>query len=257
MIEITKDLNNYYHMFDFYPVFHNFLVYAIRDLSPKIFVDQVIRPNVVVLHSYPAYFILGEPNQDIASDVISLFHEDSWIIADSLNWKNMFESMLGKHVVSHERTLFDSTNLSMDKILSYRKTLPAGLSIVPIDSKHLIDGMIADDVVSRFFTVSPFEKHGFGFALVDLHDNVHGFALSNYPVIGSEVELYVRVGYEYDPMFRMKGIGTTLCSYFIEESLHRGLTPIWDAAHVQSAHMAKKLGYTEKMNWFMYHILHH
>ncbi len=115
--------------------------------------------------------------------------------------------------------------------------------------------MIYDDVISRFFTVSDFMTNGFGFALVDERERCRGFALTNYPIVGNEVELYFRVGYDFDAQDRLHGYGTTLCTYFIEEALKRGYVPIWDSANEVSAHIARKLGYVEAKRWLMYHIL--
>ncbi|HAQ56956.1 MAG TPA: hypothetical protein DCR44_06135 [Acholeplasmatales bacterium] len=255
MIEIKERFSSYYRMFDSYDVFQNFLKYAIRDLAPRIFVDAVDHPHCVVLQSYPAYFLLGEPEETDASDVFALFHANSWIVASSNAWRQPIEDHFKESVVTHPRVLFRSDALAIDRVLSQRNSLPAGLSIVPIEPKHLADGMIEDDVVSRFFTVSDFMTCGFGFALVDGGGACLGFCLTNYPIVGTEVELYVRVEYDSDAKHRLHGIGTTLCTHFIEESLKRGYVPVWDAANDISAHIAKKLGYEVAKDWFMYHVL--
>jgi len=254
MIEIKERLASYYRMFDSYDVFQNFLKYAIRDLAPRIFVDAVDHPRCVVLQSFPAYFLLGEPDETEVSDVFSLFDENSWIVASSNAWRRPIEDHFKENVMTHPRVLFRSDALSIEHVRSQRKSLPDGLSIVPIEPKHLSDGMIKDDVVSRFFTVSDFMRNGFGFALVDGRDACLGFCLTNYPIVGTEVELYVRVEYDFDAEHRLHGVGTTLSAHFIEESLKRGYTPVWDAANDISAHIAKKLGYVAAKEWFMYHV---
>ncbi len=255
MIEIKEGLSSYYRMFDSYDVFQNFLKYAIRDLAPRIFVDALDHPRCVALQSFPAYFLLGEPDETEVSDVFSLFDRNSWIVASSNAWRRPIETHFKENVMTHPRVLFRSDTLSLEHVRSKRSKLPEGLAIVPIESKHLSDGMIVDDVVARFFTVSDFMKNGFGFALVDGRQTCLGFCLTNYPIVGTEVELYVRVEYDFNAEHRLRGIGTTLCAHFIEESLKRGYTPIWDAANDVSAHIAKKLGYVAAKEWFMYHVL--
>ncbi|MBN2604543.1 MAG: GNAT family N-acetyltransferase, partial [Bacilli bacterium] len=131
---------------------------------------------------------------------------------------------------------------------------PKGLSIVPIEERHLEKGIIHDDVISRFFQKSDFLKEGFGFVLLDDRDIAQGFALTNYPITSNEVELYFRVGYDSFEKYRNQGIGTLLCTYFIEEALKRGFVPIWDSAHETSAHIARKLGYVDSHKWKMHHI---
>lgn len=255
MIEIKEHKTEYYRLFDSYDVFQTFLKYAIKDLSPRIFVDRIDSPRCVVFYSYPAYFLLGEPDDAITLDIISLFHDNSWVVASSNAWKQAMETHLKNNVVTHQRTLFHYDTLEINRVLMHRKSVSDGLSIVPIQPKHCLDGMIYDDVISRFFTVSDFSTHGFGFALVDNQDVCHGFCLTNYPIVGKEVELYFRVGYDSFAEHRLRGIGTTLCTYFIEEALKRGYTPIWDSANDISSHIAKKLGYVEAKQWFMYHVV--
>jgi GNAT superfamily N-acetyltransferase len=255
MIEIKKNLEYYYHLFDTYDVFHNFIKYAVRDLSPQIFVDNQENPRCLVLYSNPAYFILGEPDETYNKDVCSLFHKNAWVIASTSAWKQVIEEIFKAGVITHPRVFFDSKNLNLDHILSHRKPLPQGLSIEPIGKKHIEVGMIFDDVVSRFFVESDFMTEGFGFALVDDHGTCLGFSLTNYPMVENEIELYFRVGYDSCPEYRSKGMGTTLCTYFIEEALKRGYDPVWDSANDTSTHIAKKLGYMTKKTWNMFHIL--
>ncbi len=255
MIEIRDDIALYYSRFDSFPVFETYLRYAIRDVSPRIFVDRLPDPRCVVLSSLPAFFILGEPENEFSQDVMTLFHHDSWIIAKSPAWGNWILNHFQAGVVVHDRIRFASDALDLEHLRSQRHPLPDPLRIVPIDSSHIGEGMIYEDVISRFFTKSDFLTEGFGFALVDHRGVVQGFALTNYPIIGKEVELYVRVGYESIPKYRAQGFGTTLCSAFIEEALSRGYHPVWDSANPTSAHIALKLGYTKAMEWQMFHIL--
>ncbi|MBU1093920.1 MAG: GNAT family N-acetyltransferase [Firmicutes bacterium] len=255
MIEIKKNLEKYYQLFDTYDVFDNFIKYAVKDLKPQIYVDQKENPNCVVFYSSPAYFILGEPNEKYSTNVLGLFSKDSWIIASSNAWKKVINEHFLDAVQTHKRILFNSKSLDINNVLKQRMELPKGFSIQPIEKKHISEGMIYDDVISRFFTKSDFLIHGYGFTLIDNDETCHGFALTNYPIIGKDVELYFRVGYDHYPDFRLKGLGTTLCTYFIEESLQRGYNPVWDSANDISSHIAKKLGYIEEKEWYMYHVL--
>jgi hypothetical protein len=255
MIEIKKNLEKYYQIFKSYEVFQNFIKYAARDLSPQIFVEDEENPQCIVFYSNPAYFILGEPSEQHNKNVFSLFKEDSWIIASSNAWKQAIQDHFKDRAITHPRIQFSSSSLNLDHILDQRRNVPKGLFIVPIEKKHVTKGMIYDDVISKFFTQSDFLSNGFGFALVDDEGECQGFSLTNYPIVGQEIELYFRVGYESYQHHRQQGLGTTLCTYFIEESFKRGYVPIWDSANDISTHIAKKLGYEEEKAWFMYHLL--
>ncbi|MDD3171525.1 MAG: GNAT family N-acetyltransferase, partial [Bacilli bacterium] len=174
---------------------------------------------------------------------------------DSLEWKSYFENYYEDNVKIHQRVLFDSSLLTLEKTREYKTNLPEELRIVKIEKEHVASGLIFQDVTSRFFTASDFIEHGFGFALVDKNNICQGFALTNYPVIGKEVELYFRIGYEDYPKYRQKGLGTLLCSYFIEYCLLNGYTPVWDAANDISSHIAHKFGYIPEEKWYMYHVI--
>jgi hypothetical protein len=255
MFEILGNLKQYYARFEAFPVFETFLLYAIKDMKPRIFVDAIDQPQCLVLISPPAFFILGEPREEVAKEVFALFHHDAWVIAASASWGAWIRDAFQANVVLHKRICFASDQLDLEHIRKQRKPLPPGLSIVPIDSALACHGIVYDDVVSRFFTKSDFSTHGFGFALVDHQGIAQGFALTNYPMVPPNVELYFRVGYDSYPEYRGQGYGTSLCSYFIEAALTRGYTPIWDSANDISAHIALKLGFRIDHEWEMYHII--
>ena len=255
MKEVVNNLEKYYQLFSTYEPFNNFLKYALRDLHPQVFVDNEEKLNCVILYSNPAYFIIGEPNFEHTNNFFKLFHHDSWIVTQSEHWKQVIEGYYKDQVVTHPRVLFNSNSLNINHILKQRKELPLELSIVPIEKKHIESGMIYDDVIRRFFTISDFLENGFGFALVGQEGHCEGFSLTNYPVIGKDIELYFRVGYDSYPDYRSKGLGTNLCTYFIEEALKRGYNPVWDSANDTSSHIAKKLGYVVEKEWSMFHIL--
>ncbi len=252
---VTQNKEEIHERFLGFPYFDNYLKWAIRDHSPDVYADNEVNPSVVLLESPPAIFIAGNPDDCDIQKVLDNLTSGHWVIPENMKWKNHLEKHFEGHIESHQRILFDSSNLTLEHVLKCRNELPENLRIVPIESKYLQSGIIHDDVTSRFFTVSPFMENGFGFALVDESDIPQGFALTNYPVIGKEIELYFRVGYVHQQEYRKKGIGTTLCTYLIEYCLNNGYTPTWDSAHEVSAHIARKLGYKDKTKWYMYHIL--
>lgn len=254
MIKINTNEERYYKLFDNFDYFENFLKYAIRDTSPSIHVDSIANPKCVILYSKPAYFILSD-SAILDENVFSALEKNSWIIPSSVKWKKQFESYYKDRIEVYPRVLFDSAKLNINHIISIRRPLPDGFRITPIREEHLKEGIIYQDVIRRFFTVSNFLEHGFGFALVDEEEVCQGFALTNHPVIGKKIEVYFRVGYADDPQYRGKGFGTMLCSYLLEFCLNNGYDPVWDAANEISSHIAKKFGYSVKAKWDMFHIL--
>jgi hypothetical protein len=136
-----------------------------------------------------------------------------------------------------------------------KKELPSNLSIVKINESHLKEGIIYDDVISRFFRKRTFLKNGFGYALVDELNIPRGFCLTNFPKNDCDVELYFRVGYDNDERYRHYGYGIQLCIYFIIYCINNGYHPIWDSANQISQHIANKLGFIEQDKWYMYKLI--
>ncbi len=254
MIKITDNKETYYKLFDDFKYFHTFLVYAINDLEPDIYVDDMDNPNCAVIATPPAFIIKGEPHENYIDDVLEMFYDNSHIIAESKDWYNYFDRKFAEGAIKNKRVLFDSNSLVLDEVLKLRVELPKGVRIEKIDSNHLETEIIKNDVINRFFTKSKFIDSGFGFALMDNEDVCHGFALSNFPIYGRDIELYFRIGYDDNHIYRKKGIGTTLCTYLIEYCLNKDYFPIWDAANEVSAHIAKKIGYKVLDEWVMYNI---
>jgi len=255
MFEVTKDHEKYFKIYEDYPVFQNFVRFIKKYHTPTIYVDNLEQPNYSLMHFHPIFFIAGDYTKADMTDMEQLLGTNAWIAADSDHWKDVLENHYQDNIETYPRVLFDSSSLKLDHILTFRnESLPDDLRIEPIQKEYLERGMIHDDVLIRFFTKNDFMEDGFGFALLDSKNNVHGFALTNYPITSKTVELYFRVGYNDYPKYRNQGIGTTLCTYFIEECLKRGLDPEWDAAHPGSAKIARRFGYVDKLNWFMYHV---
>lgn len=254
MILVENHVEEYMKVFKDFPVFTNFIRFLFRDHTPRIHVDQLEHPRCTLMYFYPIYFIAGDYENTEMNDLASEIGENAWIVTDSDGWKDVLEAHYKDQIKSYPRMLFDSRSLDLEKVLSYRKALPDDLRIVPIQEEHLKEGMIQHDVLRKFYLKSHFLDTGFGFALVNTKNEIHGFALTNFPITSNDVELYFRVGYDDFQKYRHQGIGTTLCTYFIEECLKRGYNPVWDAAHEVSAHIARKFGYTDKMKWYMYHV---
>ena len=252
MIKITKDKEKYYRLFDDFKYFHTFLAYTINDHKPDIYVNHLDEPSCAVIYSFPAYLIYGDPSSEIIDDVLNLFGENSWIVTNSKKWYPLIEKHFKDEAIPHKRVMFDASKLVKEKVLKYRRELEDDMRIEMITSEHLKSGIIKHDVIDRFFTISEFTKTGFGFVLLDNKNIAQGFCLTNYPAFGQDVELYFRVGFDPSNIYREKGWGTTLCTYFIEYCMEHGYNPVWDAANDISSHIALKLGYVVSDEWIMY-----
>ncbi|MBN2540454.1 MAG: GNAT family N-acetyltransferase [Bacilli bacterium] len=243
-----------YQLFLQQSIFQNFIRYAIRDLNPDLYVNSLDDPKIAMMYTPPVYFLHGDPLANGGEDILELIRPDSWIVPDREEWNVYVETAFRNQLDVFPRILFRSDALSLEHILSFRKPLPKGLRIEKIQAQHLKeDTMIQVDVTRRFFRVRDFLRNGFGFVLLNEDNIPQGFALTNYPVEGKEVEVYFRVGYDDYPKYRNQGLGLQLCIAFLEYCLNNDYIPVWDAAHAISSHLASKLGYLEDISWTMYH----
>ncbi len=250
MFKTQTNNEKYQHYFKDYPVFQLFVEHAFKYMEIVIFVDKEENPSTIIIEAKPAYILYGKPTTDLTN----ILHPGAWIISPSDQWDEVLKSVFQNNLETYQRILCDESKLSTTHLLEFDKELPEELRIEPITKEHIQAGMIKDDVINRFFPNVDFLTTGFGLALVNNENIVHGFALTNYPIQSDEIEVYYRVGYESFTKYRNQGIGTLIASKFIIESLHRGYKPIWDAATPLSYHIANKLGYQDKLHWQMHHL---
>ena len=255
MIQVKEQKKFYETLFDHYPVFDLFITYAFNHRDYDLYVDNLANPKTLILYVSPAFILLGEHLDSEKDSIKTLMGPGAWIISPNASWDHFLTKLYDEHLKTFPRIRFDDSKLSIEHLKSLRKPLPPELKIVPIEQKHLEEGMIKDQIINHFYQNIDFLEHGFGLALVNDKDVIHGFALTNYPIDDPKnIEVSYRVGYDDFPYYRQKGIGTTLVSCFIEECLNRGYHPVWDAANDVSAHIARKLGYQDVLKWNMYHI---
>jgi hypothetical protein len=257
LIEVNKDkLENYKYLFEGFGHFENLLRFILSYTEPIIMVDSLNNPSYALLKHDPAIFLMGNPNEIDIRTIFAEFQKNSWIIPCSTEWDKYIMSHFAGKYEMHNRVCFDSSSLNLRHIRSLKTDLPKGMNIVPISAAHIEDknGMIYQDLIRKFFNNHDFLKTGKGFALMDGELTV-GYAASDNPIIGNNLELMFRVGYDNYTKYRNKGFGILLCVHFIEYCLENNLIPSWDAHNDISAHIATKLGYRKKKTWSMFKIL--
>lgn len=250
MKKVTINKEAYLDKFLDFPLFSDFVHFAINDLETTLYKNN--EDNVMILNSMVAYFIIGSPKDCDTNEVFDLIPEGSWIVTLPSEWDSVIKGYYKDNVKVMDRVLFDSSTIDLEYMKTLRVNPEDGLRIVPITERYLKDSIIVDDVTSRFFTTRDFLEFGFGYALIDSDDEVQGFSITNFPVLSNHAELHFRVGFSEGNKYRRKGLGLTLATYLIEECFKRGLDPIWDAANSTSAHIARKIGYKEKLKWKVY-----
>ncbi len=254
MIKVLENKELLVKAFDSFPVFHLFIKDARDHGNYDLYVDDIKNPKTYLMKVEPAVILHGDipDDQDVIIDEVIC--KSCWIISPNEDWDNYLTHHFGEHIKSFPRMQFDESNLKIEELRKNIQPLPDSLIIVPINESHLKEGMIKEQITDKFFNYRDFMTYGFGFALLNQKGVIHGFALTNYPVLDQdEIEVSYRVGYDDFQTYRRRGIGTTLVCTFLVEAIKRGYKPLWDAANEISCHIAKKLGYVEKKKWTMFH----
>lgn len=243
----------YQAVFNQFEHFTNYIHFAFEFLTPEIWVDNEREPTLACFYTPPAYFLWGDPDTQDVTPLLEMILAGSWLVPSSEKWERHLVAHFGESLIAHPRASFDASTLSLEFLRSLKTELPAGLRLVPIDETHVNDqeGMLYQDLLSKFFTSANFLQQGAGFCLLE-EDKIIGFAAANYPIRNNILEVYIRVDYNDDPRHRQKGLGTQLSVALLEYCLENGLEPQWDAANDISVHLALKLGYTLHRRWKMY-----
>ncbi|HPG92320.1 MAG TPA: GNAT family N-acetyltransferase [Clostridia bacterium] len=240
--------------------FYLTVLHVIDDERTNFIVDDAANPNIFYITYHPFVAFYGDVSKgvpdDIMNSIIERMRKDrTFIVCQHPSWESALKEKFGEKLMGFPRTFFDASALSIEHLTSLKKEMPAGYEILPLTKIDPVrDQMIYVDLTSKYFDKKDFSEYGFGYGLY--YDNkMIGFCCSNFPVVrDDEVEVYVRVDFNDDPVHRHKGFATQLAVRFLLESLKRNLTPIWDAANDISANLAEKLGYVVDKKWTMYYI---
>ena len=248
--------SQYQVVFNQFEHFTNYIQFAFEFLTPEIWVDNESEPTLASFYTPPAYFLWGDPENKDVTALLDMIGGDSWLVPCSEKWERHLGAHFGERLNAYPRTSFDASSLSLEFLRSLKTDLPAGLRLVPINERHVNDreGMLYQDLLSKFFSAADFFQQGAGFCLLE-DEKIIGFAAANYPIRNNILEVYIRVDYNDDPCHRQKGLGMQLSVALLEYCLENGLEPQWDAANEVSVRLALKLGYSLRSHWKMYHLL--
>jgi GNAT superfamily N-acetyltransferase len=247
------EAQNYRYLFSDYPYFETFIDYVFEHTQPEIHVNSLENPQAAYFYWRPIYLFTGDPAKVDHQAVYAEMADYSWIVAENDAWSQTLKTFFGDKLITHIRTLFDSSKLNLDHVQSQMRPVPDGLRVTAIgpDQTQQESGLFYKDILRRFFVDTDFLETGYGFCVMD-GDKLAGFAAANFPIREKVLEIYVRVLDE--PQYRQKGLGITLSAKLIEYCLKNGITPVWDSANDISAHMAKKLGFVPSREWEMHQV---
>jgi len=206
-------------------------------MDSKIYVTDPENPRSAMAFLACFAFFAGEPDRELASfkpkGVVGM-------VPPSEDWAKLIEACqpyaekVTRYAIQ-KNAQFDRANL--EKLVA---ALPAGYEIKRIDADLYDKCLDIDDFkdgVCHFASKEQYLEMGRGFAAVK--DGAPVSVASSYTVYREGIEI------EIDTLEaeRRKGLASAACAALILSCLDDGLYPSWDAANMDSVHLAEKLGY--------------
>ena len=206
-------------------------------MDSKIYVTDLDNPKSAMAFLAEFAFFAGEPDRDLASfkpkGVVGM-------VPYSEAWAKLIEACqpnadkVTRYAIQ-KGAKFDRANLQ--RLVA---ALPAGYELKRIDS-DLYDKCLEiedfEDGLCHFASKEQYLEMGRGFAAIKDGEPVS--VASSYTVYREGIEIEIDTLEEE----RRKGLASAVCAALILSCLDDGLYPSWDAANMNSVHLAEKLGY--------------
>ena len=206
-------------------------------MGGKIYVTDPEEPRSALAFLACFAWYAGEPDRELIAfkpeGVVGMVPPDErWEALITERWPDV--SKVNRYAIKKD-TIFDR-----EKLKKFVASLPAGYELCRID-EHIYDLCLEDDqfedAVEHFETKEEYFRLGRGFAV--LKDGKPVSVASSYSVYREGIEIEIDTVEEE----RRRGLATAAAAALILSCLDDGLYPSWDAANMESVHLAEKLGY--------------
>ena len=206
-------------------------------MGGKIYVTDQAAPKAAMAFLAAFAFFAGEPDRELASfkpkGVVGLVPPDE-------RWSALIEECWPDVAPVTRYAIKKGTKFDRNKLEDFVSSLPAEYELRRIDGE-LYDACLEDeefeDNVIHFTSKDEYLKLGRGFAI--LKDGGIISVASSYTVYREGIEIQIDTVEEH----RRKGLASIAGAALILSCLDDGLYPSWDAANMESVHLAEKLGY--------------
>jgi RimJ/RimL family protein N-acetyltransferase len=216
-------------------------------------VDDLENPTVAQILVGIFVFYAGNPNTKEAEELLYNLPEDILAIVNTDEWKNRIETVYKGSIEKFQRYKFKKNpeDLNRNHILRFLSTLPEGYELKKIDetlAKEPTLHEVSEDFTGQFNSIDDYINRGIGFCI--LYDGQVVCGASSYSIYDNGIEIEVAT----HPKYWRKGLASIAASALILECLDRGMYPSWDAANIESANLAQKLGYVLEEPYDTYYI---
>ena len=213
------------------------IISCIEKVMGRIYVTDPENPRSAMAYLGDFAFYAGEPDRELVNSKPQGF---VIMVPQNGDWAGLMEECFpnaarwNRYAIRKD-TVFDRKNL--EKLAA---VLPAGYEIRRIDGE-IFDMCLGNDLftdcVKHFGSRERYLEMGRGFAV--MKDGKPVSVASSYTVYREGIEIEIDT---LEPE-RRKGLACAVCATLILSCLDDGLYPSWDAANMDSVHLAEKLGY--------------
>ncbi|GGP13266.1 GNAT family N-acetyltransferase [Oceanobacillus neutriphilus] len=216
-------------------------------------VDNLDNPTVAQITVGIFVFYAGDSTANEAVELLYNLPEFALVIAESDEWKSRIETVHRGKNEKFPRYRFEKNpeHLSKTHLLNLMSSLPEGYEIKKVDSNIATAPSfqkLSEDFISQFKSIDDFIRRGTGHAII--HNRKVVAAATSFSVYDDGIEIEIAT----HPGYRRKGLATAAASSLILDCLDNGRYPSWDGANIESAELAKKLGYVFKETYDTYFI---
>lgn len=211
------------------------------------YIDNLKEIGVCSIFDGNVWFLGGKKESSNLEGILAKVSYNNAIFVPNYEWVELLSNYWSK-LVCVKRTLFSSKNLSLDYIQSLIKPLKDNFLLEKINfetaKKIQSPNYPADEKLLKQLI-----QNGIGFCIkensLDDDNKIVGYVTS---VKEFDYEIDINVNSEH----RKKGFATLLSAKLIEYCLQHNIIPHWDAANEISAKLAKKLGFTDPIEYNIY-----
>lgn len=210
---------------------------CLEQVMGKVYVTDPKKPRSAMAFLACFAFYAGEPDAELAAYKPKGFVN---MVAPDEAWRNLLEARFPDGETYTRYAIRKDTKFDRKHLEALVKALPAGYALRRIDGE-IYDLCLKDDrfedAVMHFESKEDYLKRGRGFAV--MKDGKVVSAASSFTVYREGIEIEIDTAEEE----RRKGLASAVGAKLILSCLDDDLYPSWDAANMESVHLAEKLGY--------------
>ncbi len=206
-------------------------------MDAKIYVTDPEAPRSALAFLAAFAFYSGEPDRELVAfkpkGVVGMIPpDDGWAALIEERWPDAFKAT--RYAIKKD------TKFDREKLTALCAALPEGYTLRRIDGalyELCLENDQFRDCVANFDSKEQFLQLGRGFAVVK--DGKPVSVASSYTVYREGLEIEIDTAEDE----RRKGLASAAGAALILSCLDEALYPSWDAANLESVHLAEKLGY--------------